>query len=153
MKKSIWLESPVCMYLLKDGWSWVDKTRAACCFYARLIFSSHQHQWCTAGRCISVSCWCIFRLKAYPHWLFKHKDFQFSFHLLHLTTITMKLTRIFGVALMIVGPVYALQPGTLATENTCKGKMPTSTVKKCENKPCTFEFRVKITDDEDTGKL
>ncbi|KAJ8651919.1 hypothetical protein O0I10_012490 [Lichtheimia ornata] len=46
----------------------------------------------------------------------------------------MKLTRIFGVALMIVGPVYALQPGTLATENTCKGKMPTST----------------ITDDEDT---
>ncbi|CDH58173.1 predicted protein [Lichtheimia corymbifera JMRC:FSU:9682] len=63
----------------------------------------------------------------------------------------MKLARIFGVALMIVAhAVYAAQPGTPATENTCKGKMPTSTVKQCEGKPCTFEFGVRMKDNEDT---
>lgn len=48
----------------------------------------------------------------------------------------MKIAGLFGVPSLIAVPVIAVEPPAGA----CAGKVPTSTVEKCDNQPCTFTY-------------
>lgn len=54
--------------------------------------------------------------------------------LLQRSPFIMKLIGLFGVFLAISPAVFAAGTGS------CAGKLPSTTVEKCNNQPCTFDY-------------